>query len=116
MLCIKNVCFERVWDTAMKKRNRIGSPVRFTGFLAVMILLVLAATINVLGLELSDQAVEPAYTEVRVQSGDTVWDLALEFGPQDEDVRRVVKRICRINGIAPEDLQPGQILQIPLFM
>ena len=100
----------------MKRRIRIVSPIRFTAFTVITILLVLTATITVLGLEPLDKAAEPPYTEVRVQSGDTVWDLALEFGPQDEDVRRVVKRICRINGIEPEELQPEQILQIPLYM
>jgi hypothetical protein len=42
-----------------------------------------------------------------------LWDLAKEYGPSDEDVRKVVKRICKINGIVPEGLMPGQKIKIP---
>ena len=97
----------------MNKHYHITSPARFAAFLLIAMILIVSATATVTG---SDKGFGPAdstYTEVRIQSGDTLWDLAKVYGPQDEDVRRVVKRICRINEIAPEDLMPGQIIKIP---
>jgi len=54
------------------------------------------------------------YTSIQVESGDTLWDLARDFGPDDQDVRRVIKHICKINNVSPETLQPGQVLLIPV--
>jgi hypothetical protein len=97
----------------MNRRYQITSPIRFVAFLVIAMLLVISATIIVNGSDRGNESAEPAYIEIRIQSGDTLWDLAKEYGPSDEDVRKVVKRICKINGIVPEGLMPGQKIKIP---
>lgn len=51
-------------------------------------------------------------TVVRVGAGETVWDVAQRVAPQS-DVRAVVQRIRRLNGMVGSAVQPGQRLQVP---
>lgn len=47
-----------------------------------------------------------------VQSGETLWDVALEVDPT-VDTRDVVERLVDLNGLASVDLRPGQELLLP---
>ena len=49
---------------------------------------------------------------VVVQSGDTLWSIALSVAG-GHDVRDVVDRIQRLNDLPASDLVPGQVLQLP---
>lgn len=49
---------------------------------------------------------------VVVQSGDTLWAIASSVAG-DDDVRAVVDRIQRANGLSGSALEPGQVLQLP---
>ena len=60
-----------------------------------------------------DQVTGGSILPYSVQSGDTLWALAQEYGPADMDVRTVVYQICQLNGISAKDLQPGQYITIP---
>lgn len=50
---------------------------------------------------------------VVVSTGDTLWELALEHGPQGADPRQVVAQIREINQLTDVDLTPGMVLFIP---
>ena len=52
--------------------------------------------------------------DYRVRSGDTLWEIAAEHGPEGVDRRRVVAAIERINGLTASGLQAGQVIEIPL--
>lgn len=48
-----------------------------------------------------------------VQSGETLWDIAAGITGDDEDIRQVIYRVQKENGIADdEDIHPGQRLVI----
>jgi len=53
-------------------------------------------------------------TDYRVKPGDTLWQIARTFGPDDADTRRVVAAIEKLNQVAGGNLQAGQIIEIPL--
>ncbi len=55
----------------------------------------------------------PATSEYRVESGDTLWAIALEVGERDADVRRTVFDIRRLNGLSGSVIHPGQVLLVP---
>lgn len=59
---------------------------------------------------------EPVYREytVTVASGDTLWDIAGRHTEPKEDVREVMFRIAQANKLQSKDLQPGQVLKVPL--
>lgn len=48
-----------------------------------------------------------------VQPGETLWDIATGITGDDEDIRQVIYRVQKENGIADdEDIHPGQRLVI----
>ena len=101
--------------TKTRKKYKIVSKFRFTMFLTVIFAVGLFVG-GVTGMYDASSMSEPLYTEVCVQSGDTLWDLAGSYGPQDEDVRKVVHAICKVNNISANNIHPGQTLQIPVSL
>ena len=51
---------------------------------------------------------------ITVHTGDTLWDIAAEWGGRDEDVREVILRIQKENNLTGSDLAVGQQLVIPV--
>jgi nucleoid-associated protein YgaU len=77
--------------------------------LAVLVVVIVAS----LGLALVAQGgTAPAYTEVVVQPGDTLWSIATERYPSD-DVRVRVEDIERLNGLQSPLIEVGQTLRLP---
>lgn len=52
-------------------------------------------------------------TEVIVERGDTLWDIAGRYAKPGEDIRAKVFKIQELNGFTGKYLQPGQTLRIP---
>ena len=58
---------------------------------------------------------EPTETfSYRIQGGDTLWQIAAEYGPANTDRREVVSIIQRLNEIDAGSLQIGQVIEIPV--
>jgi nucleoid-associated protein YgaU len=51
-------------------------------------------------------------SSVVVRSGDTLWSIAASVAGED-DVRDVVDRIQRVNGLSGTTLVPGEVLRLP---
>ena len=81
--------------------------------MTVAILFMISVTGTLIGNNDAESLTKPVYSEIVIQSGDTLWDLAREFGPDDKDVREVVYAICRINDISADSIYPGQTILIP---
>jgi nucleoid-associated protein YgaU len=100
----------------MKKKYRIKSKLRFTLFMTIAILMFISAAGTAIGMNNAESLTKPVYSEITVQSGDTLWDLAQEFGPSDKDVREVVYDICKLNEISADSIYPGQTIRIPEYI
>jgi LysM repeat protein len=74
----------------------------------VVVLLLLASAGNASG-EITDTY------DYRVKSGDTLWEIAADHGPEGVDRRKVVAAIERINGLSSSILQAGQVIEIPVI-
>ncbi len=59
------------------------------------------------------RTVEFEVVEVTVRSGDTLWSLAREYGPEAMDIRETVDWIQRENGLSSPVLRPGQRILVP---
>ena len=99
----------------MKKHRkyRVANKGRFTAFVAITLVLMAFIVSSALGYNTASGASTKEFVQVKVESGDTLWALAQEYGPADMDVRTVVYQICQLNGISAKDLQPGQYITIP---
>ena len=97
----------------MFKRYRITSAPRFITFITICTLLVIFAITSLIGFNNAEGLSEPEYRSVRVCAGDTLWQIASEYGPEDTDIRKTVYMICRLNDIEADEIKDGDILLIP---
>ena len=51
---------------------------------------------------------------ITIHTGDTLWDIAAEWGGRDEDIREVILRIQKENNLTGSNLAVGQQLVIPV--
>ncbi len=98
------------------KRYRIVNKFRFTLFVTVCLVLFVFIAGSVLGYFDVRGVHDPKCVEVRVTSGDTLWNLAKAYGPVNADTRRVIYEIKQINGVSAETLRAGQVLLIPTVL
>jgi hypothetical protein len=100
-----------VWQ--LKRKYRIKSKSRFIAFLAIALFLTISAADALTGENHAESLTRPVYSEIVIQYGDTLWNLAREFGPGNQDVRETVYEICRINDISVGGIYPGQAILVP---
>jgi len=67
------------------------------------------------GLAFAAHAEEKLITEnVVVKSGDTLWGIASAYSEPSKDIRKLVREICKINGIDQYKIYPGQVIKVPV--
>lgn len=99
----------------MTKKYRVVSKFRFTIFMTLFILIAITAIGTMLGFNTVSSSSKDLYNQVQIESGDTLWDIAVEYGPEDSDVRRTVREICDLNQISADQLHPGQKIIVPVY-
>jgi len=57
----------------------------------------------------------PAYIEVIVKSGDSLWELTEKHYNGNSDIRKVIYQIKEINNLASANIVSGQIIKIPQY-
>lgn len=100
----------------MKKRKtrvRIVNKVRFTMFCIVMISLFSCGISAAMNYAMAQK--EPETLSVFVETGDTLWDIAVEHNTKNQDVRRLVRQIKQHNGLTSSVIRAGEVLEIPLL-
>lgn len=97
-----------------KKHYVVKSRIRFFFSVLLMILITVTALNTMLGFNNAEGQTKDQYTTVEVSVGDTIWDIAKEHLTDQSDLRQTVYQIMTINNISAGDLQPGQILKIPV--
>jgi len=95
------------------KRYRIANKFRFITSMVIVMLLGFAIMTAFLGFGRATASDKRSFVTVRVEQGDTLWDLASAYGPGNYDIRRVVYEIEQINNVSASTLQPGQLITIP---
>ncbi|MGI6733112.1 MAG: LysM peptidoglycan-binding domain-containing protein [Anaerovoracaceae bacterium] len=100
----------------MKKRYRIKSKFRFCLSLTILLIIIISAAGTIIGENQALSLTKPMYTEITVVTGDTLWNLAKAYGPADQDVRKIVHAICKVNNTSADKIQPGQKILIPQYL
>ncbi len=95
------------------RKYRIVNRFRFITFVTLMMLVVGFGLTSLIGFPESYASEPKKYVSVDVVSGDTLWDLAKNYGDASKDVREVVYEICRVNQMKAQDLHAGQTILIP---
>lgn len=55
----------------------------------------------------------PEPVSYRVEAGDTLWEIAATVTGPEQDLRRVVSEIRRLNALEGATIHPGQVILIP---
>lgn len=53
------------------------------------------------------------YQQIVVEQGDTLWSIASRYNQENQDTRRIINQIKRINKLDDVILQPGQTIRVP---
>lgn len=95
-------------------KYKITNMKRFKRFIFVSVLLtsLLAFTLMFTLTVYSND--KPEYTYVRVTSGDSLWSIASSYNNK-MDIRKMIYLIEEENNINRTDIQPGDVLKIPLY-
>jgi hypothetical protein len=96
------------------KRHRIRSPFRFTVFLATIILLSVFFIGSFFGYFDAASMDDTKYIDYKVKPGDTLWDIAKQYGSQKTDCRQTIYEICSINDITAGTMYAGITILIPV--
>ena len=80
--------------------------------LFTMIIVILLATLLVGAFKGPEKA--SVYEQYVVQSGDTLWDIAVENTPENRDCRDTISEIKEVNGIGNE-IYAGQVIVVPVY-
>ncbi len=96
----------------MKRRYRIKNKYRFITFVALMVIMASMVMGAVFPVSAAHEQ-EANYREVKVQTGDTLWNIANVYGDGSRDVREIIYEICEINNVNAGSIYPGQVLKVP---
>lgn len=55
------------------------------------------------------------YEPYVIQSRDTLWDIAVEFTPENRDCRDTIEEIKEVNGIEGNGIYTGQVICVPVY-
>ena len=100
--------------TISGKRYKVKSGSRFTLFIAFMIVFIVIFSNTALGLNSVSSLTQQEYIEITIQHGDTLWNIANQYMSENNDIRRAIHMLCKINEISAHELKAGQILLIPV--
>lgn len=92
---------------------RVINRFRFITFLVIVFLLLSFIFLSFLNFSSARDVKSKTYISVEVMPGDTLWQIAKDFGPADMDVREIIYNISKLNNVTADTLKAGQILLIP---
>ena len=99
----------------MTKRYRISNRFRFTVFVVLTIILLTTAINFALGLNTAASLTIQDYMDVEIKSGDTLWNIAQTYMPDDKDTRKAVYQLCSLNDISSDHLYSVITIQVPIY-
>ena len=54
------------------------------------------------------------YESVVIQEGDTLWDLALQYAPEEQDIRSYIQEVRELNHMTSDQIYAGQSIILPM--
>jgi hypothetical protein len=99
-------------------RKRVRRSARFSKIIITLSLILMLAAAFIAGGFLFGQDASgiqtPVYETVRVMPGDTLWDIAVLYAPDDISIRAYIGEICKANDLDDSSIQAGMVLSVPV--
>jgi LysM repeat protein len=98
------------------KKYKIVNKKRFYSFLTALFILLISIT-NILkpSSKVYSNILETSFIEVKVSKGDTLWDIASHYMPEEYNIRKMIYNIKTTNQMKTSYIFPGEIIQIPII-
>jgi nucleoid-associated protein YgaU len=96
----------------MKIKVNLSKFKTFCLFIAALILCI-SIGFGATAANFTEENNSPAYLEIVVKNGDTLWDLTKQYYQGQEDLRKIIYRIKEINHLEQAEIMPGQLIIIP---
>ncbi len=99
----------------MQKRYRLVSPIRFIVMTFICTTILIFGIAGLISSTHTQAASFDTFAQVEISENDTLWSIADEYSDTGMDLRDVVGDICEINEISAGDIQPGDIIFVPVY-
>lgn len=108
---------ETMQEAQKKRQSRFTQIMTNTLLLKLLIVVIVAwiAGAGVLTVFAAPSVSKVEATKLTVQPGDTLWQIAVKYKPEQMDTRVYIEGIVRINGLEDRGVQAGQVLKLPHF-
>ncbi|NMA87232.1 MAG: LysM peptidoglycan-binding domain-containing protein [Tissierellia bacterium] len=102
-------------NMAIKRKYKIVDKAKFIRFVFILVFLLLITIIFFQKINrVYGSLYEEQYIEVKVERGDTVWDIARKYMPEKYDVRKMIFEIKEVNNMNNANIYPGDLIKIPI--
>lgn len=99
----------------MKKRVKIANKKRFIVFLSILFIVFGTAVSGMIKLNPVYSSKSEEFVEITIVPGDTLWEIAKRNNPYNQDVRKIVYEIMKINNMKSASLKSGSTIKIPTY-
>lgn len=87
---------------------RIKNKVKFIKSIAILIFLLIA----LFNISIAKTNSEAEIIDYTINKGETLWNIAKEYTPDNKDIRQTIYEIKQLNNMTDSTIYPGQIIKI----
>lgn len=78
-------------------------------------IILLGSSIHAFAGSKENQPLHKYYTSVRVESGDTLWNIAEQYKTEDASTKAYVKELCKLNKICENEIHAGDYIVVAYY-
>lgn len=87
---------------------RIKNKIKFIRSIAIIIFFLIA----LFNISIAKTNTETEYIDYTISKGETLWDIAKEYTPDNKDIRQTIYEIKQLNNMTNSTIYPGQTIKI----
>lgn len=87
---------------------RIRNKVKFIRSIAILIFLLIA----LFNISIAKTNSEAEIIDYTINKGETLWNIAKEYTPDNKDIRQTIHEIKQLNNMTDSTIYPGQTIKI----
>lgn len=87
---------------------RIKNKVKFIRSIAILIFLLIA----LFNISIAKTNSEAEIIDYTINKGETLWNIAKEYTPDNKDIRQTIYEIKQLNNMTDSTIYPGQTIKI----
>lgn len=87
---------------------RIKNKVKFIRSIAILIFLLIA----LFNISIAKTNSESEIIDYTINKGETLWNIAKEYTPDNKDIRQTIYEIKQLNNMTDSTIYPGQTIKI----